>query len=74
MLTIILLSILTIVGFGGGWLIDKYTYADGWAFGFVLLLAPAFSLSVASSPPCACSSTLTSDLMPPSTSMKPPYR
>ena len=34
MYTIILLSILTIVGFVGGWLIDKYTYADGWAFGF----------------------------------------
>ena len=35
MLTIILLSILTIVGFGGGWLIDKYTYADGWVCAFV---------------------------------------
>ena len=31
MYTIILLSILTIVGFVCGWLIDKYTYADGWA-------------------------------------------
>jgi hypothetical protein len=34
MLTIILLSIITIIGFVGGWLIDKYTYADGWSFGF----------------------------------------
>jgi hypothetical protein len=35
MYTIILLSILTIVGFVGGWLIDKYTYADGWVCAFV---------------------------------------
>ena len=32
MYTIILLSILTVVGFLAGWLIDKYTYADGWSF------------------------------------------
>lgn len=32
MLTIILFSILAVVGFVAGWLIDKYTYADGWAF------------------------------------------
>lgn len=31
MLTIILLSVLTVVGLVAGWLIDKYTYADGWA-------------------------------------------
>ena len=31
MLTIILLSILTVVGLVAGWLIDKYTYADVWA-------------------------------------------
>ena len=31
MLTIILLSILTVVGLVAGWLIDKYTYADIWA-------------------------------------------
>jgi hypothetical protein len=31
MYTIILLSILTIVGLLAGWLIDKYTYADGWS-------------------------------------------
>ena len=30
MLTIILLSILTVVGLVAGWLIDRYTYADGW--------------------------------------------
>jgi hypothetical protein len=29
MLTIVLLSILTVVGLVAGWLIDKYTYADG---------------------------------------------
>lgn len=35
MYLIILLSILTVVGFVGGWLIDKYTYSncgDGWSF------------------------------------------
>lgn len=32
MYTIILLSILTIVGLLAGWLIGKYTYADGWSF------------------------------------------
>ena len=32
MYTIILLSILTVVGLLAGWLIDKYTYADGWSF------------------------------------------
>lgn len=32
MYTIILLSILTVVGFVAGWLIDRYTYADGWSF------------------------------------------
>lgn len=32
MLTIILLSILTVVGLVAGWLIDRYTYADGWSF------------------------------------------
>lgn len=31
MLTIILLSILTVVGLVVGWLIDKYTYADIWS-------------------------------------------
>lgn len=31
MYTIILLSILTVVGLLAGWLIDKYTYADGWS-------------------------------------------
>lgn len=31
MLTIILLSVLTVVGFVVGWLIDRYTYSDGWA-------------------------------------------
>lgn len=36
MYTIILLSILTIVGFVGGWLIDKHTYATGWVFSFVI--------------------------------------
>ena len=34
MLTIILLSILAVVGFVVGWLIDKYTFADGWSFTF----------------------------------------
>ena len=34
MLTIILLSILTVVGLVAGWLIDRYTYADGWSFTF----------------------------------------
>lgn len=34
MLTIILLSILTVVGLVVGWLIDRYTYADGWSFTF----------------------------------------
>ena len=34
MYTIILLSILTIVGFIGGWLIDRYLYADFWGFIF----------------------------------------
>ena len=34
MLTIILLSILTVVGLVAGWLIDRYTYADGWSFVF----------------------------------------
>ena len=32
MSTIILLFILTVVGFVAGWLIDKYTYSDGWSF------------------------------------------
>lgn len=32
MLTIILFSILAVVGFVAGWLIDKYTYSDGWTF------------------------------------------
>jgi len=32
MLTIILLSILSVVGIVIGWLTDKYTYADGWSF------------------------------------------
>lgn len=32
MYTIILLSILTVVGLLAGWLIDKYTYADAWSF------------------------------------------
>jgi len=32
MLTIILLSILTVVGLVVGWLIDRYTYADVWSF------------------------------------------
>jgi len=32
MLTIILLSILGVVGLIGGWLIDKYTCHDGFAF------------------------------------------
>ena len=32
MLTIILLSIIAVVGVVAGWLIDKYTYADIWAF------------------------------------------
>ena len=32
MLTIILLSILSVVGLVVGWLVDKYTYADGWSF------------------------------------------
>ena len=32
MLTIILLSILTVVGLVAGWLIDRYTYADVWSF------------------------------------------
>jgi len=32
MLTIILLSILTVVGILAGWLINKYTYSDGWFF------------------------------------------
>lgn len=35
MYTIILLSILAIVGFVCGWLIGKYTYADGLVFAFV---------------------------------------
>ena len=34
MYTIILLSILMVVGLLAGWLIDKYTYADGWSFTF----------------------------------------
>ena len=34
MLTIILLSVLTVVGLVAGWLINKYTYADGWSFIF----------------------------------------
>lgn len=37
MYTIILLSILTIVGLLAGWLIDKYTYADGWSFATYLI-------------------------------------
>ena len=32
MYTIFSLSILTIVGILLGWLIDKYTFADGWSF------------------------------------------
>lgn len=32
MLTIILFSVLTVVGIIAGWLIDKYTCADGWSF------------------------------------------
>lgn len=31
MLTIILLSVLAVVGLVAGWLIDKYTYADIWS-------------------------------------------
>lgn len=34
MLTIILLSILTVVGLVAGWLIDRYTYTDGWSLTF----------------------------------------
>ena len=37
MYTIILLSVLTIVGLLAGWLIDKYTYADGWSFASYLV-------------------------------------
>ena len=44
MYTIILFSILTIVGLVGGYFIDKYTYADGWVFIFVI----AGSLSLCS--------------------------
>ena len=37
MLTIILLSILVVVGFVAGWLIYKYTYADGWSlFSYII--------------------------------------
>ena len=38
MYTIILLSILTIVGFVGGWLIDKHSPYDatGWVFSFIM--------------------------------------
>ena len=44
MLTIILLSILTVVGFVAGWLIDRYTYSDGWFFwSFVSYLTGAIS-------------------------------
>ena len=32
MCTIILFSILTIIGLLAGWLIEKYTYAEAWAF------------------------------------------
>jgi len=32
MLTIILLSILTVVGLVVGWLINRYTYSDVWSF------------------------------------------
>lgn len=35
MYTIILLSILTVIGFIGGWLIDKHTCATGWIFAFI---------------------------------------
>jgi hypothetical protein len=35
MYTIILLSILSIVGLVGGYFIDKYTYSDGWAATFI---------------------------------------
>ena len=37
MYTIILLSILTVVGLLAGWLIDKYTYSDGWSFASYLI-------------------------------------
>ena len=37
MYTIILLCILTVVGLLAGWLIDKYTYADGWSFTFYIV-------------------------------------
>ena len=49
MLTIILLSILTVVGLVVGWLIDRYTYADVWSFisyatGFISGLALIIAL------------------------------
>ena len=42
MYTIILLSILTIILFVVGWLLDKYTYADGLAFTSFMLGACTF--------------------------------
>ena len=48
MLTIILLSILTVVGLVAGWLIDKYTYADIWsAISYFTAGLSAISLIVA---------------------------
>ncbi len=48
MYTIILLSILTVVGFVAGWLIDMYTYADGWSFVFYVTgVISVISLTVA---------------------------
>ena len=48
MYTIILLSILTVVGLVTGWLIDRYTYADGWSFAFYSAgVTSAFSLIIA---------------------------
>ena len=48
MLTIILLSILTVVGLVAGWLIDRYTYADSWSFTFYSVgVTSAFSLIIA---------------------------
>lgn len=52
MLTIILLSILTVVGLVAGWLIDRYTYADGWSFVFYTTgFISAISLIIAPVPP-----------------------
>ena len=44
MLTIILLSILAVIGFVGGWLICKHTYSDAWS----VLAIFSFSTSVLS--------------------------